>query len=912
VIDAKDRIVMRYDYDLLGNPIHQASMEAGERLMLNDVAGNPLYAWDSRNHQFRTAYDPLRRPTDSFLREGAGAELRVGRTVYGETRPNPEAKNLRGKVVQLFDQAGVITSDDYDFKGNPLSSQRQLAQDYKTSLNWPTVALEIDVYTSRTRYDALNRPTELTTPDSSVIRPGYNEANLLERVEVNLRGATVATTFITDIDYDAKGLRTLIDYATKDGKLISTNYKYDRKTFRLIHLYTRRGVDPATRRGVTFIDDCDNPQPPPPTIAAPENPPGGKSCGLQNLHYTYDPVGNITHIRDDAQQTLYFRNQRVEPSADYTYDAIYRLIEATGREHLGQVGGAPIPHSYNDSPRVGLLQPGDGNAMGTYRERYIYDVVGNFLEMQHRGNDPVNPGWTRSYNYFEPSLLESGKRSNRLTSTTVGGATETYSAGGNGYDAHGNMLRMPQLQIMQWDFQDQLQMSQRQAMNVDDEDGRQHQGERTWYVYDAGGQRVRKVTELATGQVKDERIYLGDFEIYRRRGANSRVREALHVMDDKQRVALVETRTHGNEPGVPVQLTRYQFANHLGSASLELNDQAQIISYEEYTPYGSTSYQAVRSQTETPKRYRYTGMERDEESGLSYHEARYYAPWIKKWLSCDPAGSGRTQSLYEYCSGNPIRFLDPNGQDQIGGVFRDVSWDIKKRILSNRREQAVREQRAEAIFSKLDTDRSGRLDAGEVIYAANHWKPEVIEPFLANSTRYTEDGWAARAVVLERYHASVEANWRNKYRQDDWHGTESTREERELGEHRRYQARLKGFENWQGVVGSMALGAPGEAPRQSRGAKEYQYRAALDPARIKAEAPPKEPTPTPDPPPPKASSSGEPPGHRGGGGWEPWQTTAFILREHILETAPSTLEWGTERPLFRTVSFIHRHIGLFT
>ena len=57
VIDAKDRIVMRYDYDMLGNRIHQASMEAGERWMLNDVAGKPLYAWDSRDHQFRTAYD---------------------------------------------------------------------------------------------------------------------------------------------------------------------------------------------------------------------------------------------------------------------------------------------------------------------------------------------------------------------------------------------------------------------------------------------------------------------------------------------------------------------------------------------------------------------------------------------------------------------------------------------------------------------------------------------------------------------------------------------------------------------------------------------------------------------------------------------------------------------------------------
>ena len=66
--------------------------------------------------------------------------------------------------------------------------------------------------------------------------------------------------------------------------------------------------------------------------------------------------------------------------------------------------------------------------------------------------------------------------------------------------------------------------------------------------------------------------------------------------------------------------------------------QAQIISYEEYTPYGSTSYQAVRSQTETPKRYRYTGKERDEESGLYYHGARYYAPWLARWIAVIPQG----------------------------------------------------------------------------------------------------------------------------------------------------------------------------------------------------------------------------------------------------------------------------------
>ena len=54
-------------------------------------------------------------------------------------------------------------------------------------------------------------------------------------------------------------------------------------------------------------------------------------------------------------------------------------------------------------------------------------------------------------------------------------------------------------------------------------------------------------------------------------------------MDDKQRIALVETRTQGDD-GSPAQLIRYQFGNHLGSAILELDDQAQIISYEEYYP----------------------------------------------------------------------------------------------------------------------------------------------------------------------------------------------------------------------------------------------------------------------------------------------------------------------------------------
>ena len=57
---------------------------------------------------------------------------------------------------------------------------------------------------------------------------------------------------------------------------------------------------------------------------------------MQDLRYTYDPAGNITRIDDAALQTIFHNDQQVEPICDYTYDAIYRLIEATGREHIGQ------------------------------------------------------------------------------------------------------------------------------------------------------------------------------------------------------------------------------------------------------------------------------------------------------------------------------------------------------------------------------------------------------------------------------------------------------------------------------------------------------------------------------------------------------------------------------------------------
>ncbi len=167
---------------------------------------------------------------------------------------------------------------------------------------------------------------------------------------------------------------------------------------------------------------------------------------------------------------------------------------------------------------------------------------------------------------------------------------------------------------------------------------------------------------------------INTFEVYRQyNGTGTTISlecETLHVMDDKQRIALAETKTLessllrnlGRLFTGPETVIRYQFGSHLGSASVELDERGGFISYEEYHPYGMTSYHAMTSAAEgSLKRYRFTGKERDEETGFSYHVARYYAPWLGRWVNADPAGLVDGTCEYAYVTGRPTELIDPGG-----------------------------------------------------------------------------------------------------------------------------------------------------------------------------------------------------------------------------------------------------------
>jgi RHS repeat-associated protein len=614
----KGNVVMTYKYDMLGQLVYQNSMDAGQRWLLTNALGKPLRTWDERNHEFRYVYDALHRPTESKILGGdpgnPGLDHIFEKIEYGELQSTPEAKNLRGQVFRHFDTGGRLEMPEYDFKGKPSETRRRLFSKYKEVANWVggnlTGDLEADTFTFITETDALGRISKQTAPDGSVIFPQYNEGGLLDAESVAHPGKA-AVFYLKNLDYNEKGQRERIQY----GNDVVTKFEYDEETFRLLRLVSRR-----------VNGDL-----------------------LQDLHYTYDPTGNITHLDDKAVPQQFFKNFQMDGLRTFKYDALYRLVEATGREN-----DVPLNHNgkdnWHDAAFMTSHNPNDGMAMRNYVQKYQFDAVGNILQMQHQAVGNTANNWTRDYTYETMS--------NRLKKTQIGSTVYNYDH----HAAHGFMAAMPHLEEVGWNFKEEIVRTIRQKVNSGTP-------ETTYYQYDGQGQRIRKITENASASgnptKKEERIYIAGYELYKKpMGSQVLERTSLSLMDEGHRFVMVETQ-NGVDLNTELHLVRYQLHNHLGSACLELDNSpaAAVISYEEYHPFGTTAYQARNGAIKSAaKGYRYTGMERDEESGLSYHSARYYLPWLGRWCSADPIGLGDGVNLYGYGKNNPIIFLDKGGK----------------------------------------------------------------------------------------------------------------------------------------------------------------------------------------------------------------------------------------------------------
>jgi RHS repeat-associated protein len=614
VVDARGNTVMRCKYDLTGTLAWQQGADSGQRWTLETAAERPLRSWDERGHIFSHTYDALGRPLQRRIVGGDGPialDNVYERTFYGEGEANAKALNLRGQAVRTHDTGGLIEIGQFNFKGQPLSTRRRLYGAYKEVPNWTdanlALGLEADDFTTSMAYDAMGRTVQTTLPDGDIEKIVFNAAGLVVRKTVAHNG--IDTTVIADTDYNAKGSRIRMEL----GNGVVTTYRYDRETFALIRLTSRKAD-------------------------------GGL---LQDLRFTFDVAGNVSSIEDRAVPQQFFNNQMVTGTTAYRYDAAYRLAQASGRENNVSLAFS-AEDNWSDASYMHLASAGDPAAIRNYSQFYSYDALGNITQMRHQAS---GNSWTRDYFYAAAN--------NRLLSTVLG--TQVYSYAH--HPQHGFINAMPHLEDLGWNFQEKLVRSARQKVLSGTP-------ETTYYQYSADGTRLRKITEntaLAGQQPskKEERVYIGAYERYRKLSGNHAglVRHGSSIHDATGRLALIETRNAVND-GTDARRVRYQLANHLNSVNLEVDDLGNVISYEEYHPFGSTAYQVRNSAVAAAaKRYRYCGRERDEETGLEYHSARYYLPWLGRWLSPDPIGIGDGLNVYRYARNNPGSSNDTNGNE---------------------------------------------------------------------------------------------------------------------------------------------------------------------------------------------------------------------------------------------------------
>jgi RHS repeat-associated protein len=207
----------------------------------------------------------------------------------------------------------------------------------------------------------------------------------------------------------------------------------------------------------------------------------------------------------------------------------------------------------------------------------------------------------------------------------------------------------------------------------------------------------------------------------------TRERREVHLLDDKRRIAIHRWVLAGKKPQESPEGTHYQMGNHLDSASIEVNENGELITYEEYYPYGGTSLVAGRSEREVrEKEYRYSGKERDSHTGLYYYGARYYAPWLGRWLNPDPAGPVDGMNLYFFVGNNPIRNVDPTGNKYRQPIF--------KGFLGKKGESPM-----DKLVKKMDDPKvKAMLDKG-MNEAEKAYQMKLKEGFdVANPTNYLE------------------------------------------------------------------------------------------------------------------------------------------------------------------------------
>lgn len=670
-------------YSLTGQVLQTESVDAGLRVFCKDSAGLLRESWDGRETHRSHHYDQFMRLVSVFEQSSTDTPQQcMEHFTYAGSLEEDVHRNRSGQLIRHDDQAGSLTHEAFGLHGQPLAESRRFCTSL-TAPNWPESesGLEPEVYTTRWQHDALGTLVEQVDALGHVHRfvvdlAGRPKASWLDGLAI-LKHTTYNAFGQLEIEQAGNDVITTACYSPVDGLLQSLN------TAKL----------------------------------------GGNT--LQNLHYQYDPVGNIQCIEDLAQPVQWFAQQRIQAISTYTYDSLYQLTNATGRECASQTIGPGLPG-------VVTFAAANDSQWRTYSQTYTYDSSGNLTRLKHE----AGPGNT----YIREMVVD--ERSNRCV--LMNGSPIHF-------DANGNQQALVPGQLMQWDSRNQL----RQITHVQRDEPQGQDDDTETYVYDGSGQRVRKVRRAKTrgGEQISEVRYLPGLEIRTRTSG-----EQLHVLiarTGRNGVRLLHWDSVKPEHIDNDQL-RYSLSDHLGSSTLEVDQNVDLISQESYYPYGGTAWWAAKNViTAHYKTVRYSGKERDA-TGLYYYGYRYYSPWLNRWINPDPVGDVEGLNLFRMVRNNPVRLRDSDGR-----LPEDAEDDYSEQSPSA---MAAGYQQDPQTFRRRDIDEQTAAarqmavanELTHTIHRANTIDSVYTAPSIPGRYRFKNEYLPGRWRMMENFRAPAE------------------------------------------------------------------------------------------------------------------------------------------------------------
>lgn len=264
------------------------------------------------------------------------------------------------------------------------------------------------------------------------------------------------------------------------------------------------------------------------------------------------------------------------------------------------------------------------------------------------------------------------------------------------------------------------------------------------YIYDAGGQKIRKVSNI-TGTTD----YIGGI--------------VYNSISGVYRIDYVQTeegRAINNNDGT----YRYQYdlKDQLGNVRLTLQKnsstgKADRVQSDNYYAFGMRK--SVSPIPSSPNKYLYNGKELQEETGDYDYGARHYDPVIARWTAIDPmAEKYRRWTPYNYVMNNPIRFIDPDGMDPTPA----------ERRANDQKREAEEQQQRWAAQDKADSDAElqAAQDKNGGVTGTNNSNndPPKRNKLVSNRNEHTNEGNRRRmssGVIWDTRGAELLSRWLN-------------------------------------------------------------------------------------------------------------------------------------------------------